>query len=137
MFMDVLRSLFAKPVTEQYPVERRAVSERLRGKLHWDPQRCTGCALCVKDCPANAINLITLDKANKRFGLEYHADRCIYCGQCVQSCRFGCIELRSGDWELAADGRDEYTVFYGEFDDHKIVLDGQAEGCSHVAKEER
>jgi formate hydrogenlyase subunit 6/NADH:ubiquinone oxidoreductase subunit I len=135
MLRDVLHSLFVKPVTEQYPAERRAVPAALRGKLRWDPRQCTGCALCVKDCPANAINLITIDKADKRFVMEYHADRCIYCGQCVQSCRFNCIELINGDWELAAPERENYTVFYGDPNDVEIALARQAQGCDQVVEE--
>ncbi len=122
MMSDVLRSMLLRPATRHYPRERQAVTERLRGKLHWDPARCTGCSLCVKDCPAAAIELMTVDKAAKRFVLLYHADRCAYCAQCVQSCRFGCINLSSTEWELAAPGKQSFTVYYGSQVDVQSIL---------------
>ncbi len=112
MFKDVLNALFHDPVTELYPGERPAASALLRGKLVWTPNGCTGCALCVKDCPANALELIVIDKAAKQFAMRYYADRCAYCGQCVASCRFNCIHLSSDVWELASDDRESFIIQY-------------------------
>jgi formate hydrogenlyase subunit 6/NADH:ubiquinone oxidoreductase subunit I len=122
MLHDVLRSLFQRPVTERYPFERRAAPERLRGQLHFKPEQCTGCCLCAKDCPANAIELITVDKAQKRFVLRYHMDRCAFCAQCLQSCRHGCLEMSDEQWELAALKKEAFTVHYGNEADIADVL---------------
>lgn len=117
MLDNVLRSLFQASATWRYPSQKRDTPTRLRGRLHWTAKGCTGCALCQKDCPANAIELITVDKAQKLFAFRYHADRCTFCGQCVQSCRFNCIELRHGEWELAALKRDTFNIYHtGESD---------------------
>ncbi len=117
MISDLLRSLFKQPATELYPFVKTPAPIRLRGKLMWDPTNCTGCQLCVKDCPANAIELIVIDKVNKRFIMNYHADHCIYCAQCVVSCRFNCLRLSNEDWELAAAQRQPFTVYYGKEED--------------------
>jgi formate hydrogenlyase subunit 6/NADH:ubiquinone oxidoreductase subunit I len=69
--------------------------------------------LCSLDCPANAIELITLDKKAKRFVLRYHLDQCAFCGQCVESCRFGCLELSNKEWELAAPSGERFTLTHG------------------------
>jgi formate hydrogenlyase subunit 6/NADH:ubiquinone oxidoreductase subunit I len=127
MLQDILRSLFHKPITEFYPAQRQPTPERLRGKLKWNPENCTGCCLCVKDCPSNAIDLITIDKANKRFVMRYDAGRCTYCAQCVQNCRFNCLEMSSNDWELAATETTPFTVTYGREEDVKLLLDGITE----------
>lgn len=121
---DVLKSLWHKPITQQYPLERTDPPSRFRGRLHWDPERCTGCALCVKDCPAQAIDLITLDKANKRFVIHYFVDRCTFCGQCIESCRFNCITLVHDEWELASLTKAPFTIYYGEQIDVETVLAG-------------
>jgi formate hydrogenlyase subunit 6/NADH:ubiquinone oxidoreductase subunit I len=112
MLGDIIRSLVHRPATRRYPFERPPTPERLRGALRWDPARCTGCSMCAKDCPANAIELITLDKAKKRFVLRYHVDRCTFCAQCVQTCNFGCLELSNDRWELAALCKAPLTVEY-------------------------
>jgi NAD(P)H-quinone oxidoreductase subunit I len=122
MLGDVTRSLFRRPFAEKYPFERRQAPERLRGRLYWNPEKCTGCSLCNKDCPANAIELITLDKANKRFVMRYHIDRCTFCAQCVQNCRFKCMEMSSEQWELAALNKEPFTVYYGNDADIEAVL---------------
>lgn len=62
MLGDVWQSIWQRPITQKYPFERLEAPVRLRGKLHWNPEKCTGCALCNKDCPANAIEIITVDK---------------------------------------------------------------------------
>jgi formate hydrogenlyase subunit 6/NADH:ubiquinone oxidoreductase subunit I len=114
MFGEVLRSLVKEPVTELYPIEHRETPDRVRGKLHWDPEKCTGCSLCAKECPANAIDMIVIDKKAKQFVMRYYVDRCIYCGQCVQNCRFDCVDLSKDEWELASETLDPYLVYYGD-----------------------
>lgn len=122
MFGDVIRSLFKKPITERYPYEKLPAPERLRGKLVWDPTKCTGCQLCLKDCPSEALEMIVIDKASKRFVIRYHADRCTYCAQCVENCRFKCLGMSSEQWELASTHKEPFTVYYGKDEDVAQIL---------------
>ena len=126
MLSDVVRSLFRRPATRHYPFERTPTPERLRGALRWDPARCTGCNMCVRDCPAQAIELITLDKASKRFVLRYHVDRCTFCAQCARTCNFGCLELSNDQWALATLQKQPLTVYYGDDADVAIALANSA-----------
>ncbi len=126
MVGDTLRSLFKKPATEVYPFEKRETPERTRGLLTWSPDRCTGCGLCVKDCPADALELIVIDKKAKRFVMRWKEDRCIYCGQCMQVCRFNSIDMSQDEWELAATSREGFTKTYGNEDDIKQAMDAIA-----------
>ena len=41
MFKDIIKSFFTPPVTEKYPFEKRKTAERFRGKLYFDPVKCT------------------------------------------------------------------------------------------------
>ena len=122
MFKDVIASLFKKNSTQLYPFEQTPTPERFRGNLHYNPSACTGCCLCVKDCPAKAIELVTLDRATKRFVLKYHMDRCVYCGQCVVNCRFKCMGMSNTDWEHASLNKKEFTVYYGKEEDIETLL---------------
>ncbi len=122
MMGDVMRAFFSKPVTRRYPFERKEAPEAFRGKLVWDLSKCTGCGLCVKDCPANALELQIIDRASKRFMMVFHSDRCTYCAQCVVNCRFKCLSLSHDEWELAALNKDPFTVNYGRVEDVAGVL---------------
>lgn len=127
MLRDALQSILKKPATGDYPAARPIAPERLRGRLHWDPSRCSGCRLCIKDCPANAIELIDIDRKNKRFVMRYHIDRCTYCAQCVVNCRFDCLSMSSEEWELAAVNREAFEVYYGDEADIERLLAGRPE----------
>lgn len=121
MMSDVLKSFFSKPVTRRYPFERREAPERFRGKLFWDLTNCTGCQLCVRDCPAGALELVVVDKASKHFIMRFHSDRCTYCGQCVVNCRFHCLSQSSDEWELAAVSKEPFNVYYGRTEEIEAV----------------
>lgn len=128
MLGDISRSLFKKPVTERYPFERKPTPERLRGFLTFEAAKCTGCKICVRDCPAVAIELQVVDKATKRFVMRFHSDRCTFCAQCVFSCNFDSISLSSDQWELAALGRDSFKVPCGRPEDIKAMTEPPAAG---------
>jgi formate hydrogenlyase subunit 6/NADH:ubiquinone oxidoreductase subunit I len=126
MLQDVLTSLVHRPVTERYPFERQPVPSRLRGKVLWDATKCIGCGLCVKNCPAEALELYVLDKKAKRFVMRYHVDRCLFCAQCTYTCPRGALSLSNQQWELAALSKEPFDVYYGEEADVQAVLAGAA-----------
>ena len=123
MFQDILESFFKKSATQLYPAERTAPPLRYRGVLSYTPSACTGCGLCVKDCPSDAIELIILDRAAKRYVVKYHMDRCIYCGQCVVNCKFKCIHMSNEEWEHASPVKN-FMVYYGRDEDIAQYVEG-------------
>lgn len=122
MLKDIVESFFKKSSTQLYPFEKVSPPERYRGELFYNPAVCTGCNLCTKDCPSKAIELVTLDRAAKRFVLKYHRDRCVYCGQCVVNCKFKCMGMSNEDWELAALNKEAFEVLYGRDEDIDTLL---------------
>lgn len=114
MLGDVARSLVRRPFTERYPFVVRPAPERTRGRLEWDEALCTGCVLCVKDCPADAIQITVVDRAAKKFIFRYRTDRCVYCGQCVVSCRPKALLMSPVHWHLASTTKESFAVAYGE-----------------------
>ncbi len=122
MIGDIFKSLFRKPATVQYPFEKLQAPSRYRGKLYYEPTKCSGCMLCIKDCPSDAIELIVLDKVNKRFVMRYDVDKCTFCSQCIENCRFKCLEMSNEDWELASIKKEPFTVYYGRDEDVEFLL---------------
>ncbi|MEN6570247.1 MAG: 4Fe-4S binding protein [Anaerolineaceae bacterium] len=123
MLGDIVNSFFRKPVTEKYPFVRSETPDDLRGKVVWNPETCTGCGLCVKDCPSDALELFTLDRAAKRYVMLYHMDACTFCSQCEVSCRSKSITLSNDQWELASTSRTPFDIYYGREEDVAKVLE--------------
>ncbi len=136
MFSDVSSSLFRRPATEFYPVERREAPAQLRGLLHLELSACTGCGLCAMDCPANALHVTMLDRKAKRFVMDYHVDRCAFCGQCTRSCRQGALSMSSGEWELAQLDKAAFEMHFGAKHDVDEILAGMPASGTAPAKQE-
>lgn len=49
---------------------------------------CTGCTLCSRKCPVEAISGTLKEKHT------IDQDKCIKCGKCLETCRFGAIEKK-------------------------------------------
>ena len=59
-----------------------------------DKDKCVGCGMCVKGCPADAIKKIEPEyiPANHRLPSMYiDTDKCVKCGVCIATCRPGAI----------------------------------------------
>lgn len=50
-----------------------------------DPDKCKGCTLCARTCPADAI----IGKVKEVHMIN--PDKCLKCGACMEKCRFGAI----------------------------------------------
>lgn len=98
MFHSVLGSLFVKPATIGYPFEKFEMPKDFRGQPKFFSEKCTGCKLCIRDCPAQAITITKV--GDKRFEATLDVGRCVYCGQCEETCPRQAVEL-STEFELA------------------------------------
>jgi NADH-quinone oxidoreductase subunit I len=92
-----IKYLFSHAVTLQYPKERWKMPERSRGMvvLTTDKEKnelkCTGCGLCYKICPNNAIKVTRQKDETGKLLLhpeifELDVAMCIYCGLCQEIC---------------------------------------------------
>jgi NAD(P)H-quinone oxidoreductase subunit I len=99
-----------RPITVQYPYEKLIPSERYRGRIHFEFDKCIACEVCVRVCP---INLPVVDwefnKGAKKKELKHYSidfGVCIFCGNCVEYCPTNCLSMTE-EYELAAYDRHE------------------------------
>lgn len=102
-----------RPITVQYPYEKLIPSERFRGRIHFEFDKCIACEVCVRVCP---INLPVVDwefnKENKKKQLKHYSidfGVCIFCGNCVEYCPTNCLSMTE-EYELA--GYDRHELNY-------------------------
>lgn len=98
----VLKHLFKKPVTLEYPEKKRDVGKHFRGKPVVNG--CIKCGTCIKVCPTGAIKI-----KDNQFNIDLK--RCIFCGNCSFYCPKNAIVM-SDNYELALCNKEEFELIY-------------------------
>ena len=118
-FSVTLSHMGRRPVTVQYPYEKLIPSERYRGRIHYEFDKCIACEVCVRVCPINlpvvdwVMNKQTKKKELRNYSIDFGA--CIFCGNCVEYCPTNCLSMTE-EYELAT------------FDRHQLNFDNVALG---------
>ncbi len=85
----LLTSLFRRPATRLYPFEVRAPYPATRGSIGITVEKCILCGICMKKCPAMAIQV---DKPSRRWAIDRL--RCVACNYCVDVCPTKCLTMK-------------------------------------------
>ncbi|MCR5720096.1 MAG: 4Fe-4S binding protein, partial [Lachnospiraceae bacterium] len=64
-------------------------------QYHIDKDKCVGCGLCAKGCPANCIERTDYTaEGHKLASFAIDTEKCLKCGACISTCRMNAIEKK-------------------------------------------
>ncbi len=92
--MAAIRRALKPSMTLMIPDVEELYPEKYRGVILLNYDKCIGCSLCARVCPARAIKMYKVP-GDKRIRPGYDMGRCIFCGYCVDICP---VEALSHAW---------------------------------------
>ena len=101
-FITVFKHLLYRPVTLEYPEQKKPVGEFFRGKPC--VKGCIKCGTCKKVCPSGAIEI-----NDSKFVIDLK--KCIFCGNCTFYCPVKAIKM-SKNYELATNLDSDLKLVY-------------------------
>jgi NADH-quinone oxidoreductase subunit I len=121
---ELFRNLFHRPATRAYPFVKVEVPVGFRGTPRFTPDLCTGCKVCMRDCPSDAIHIEVesipstepavegkpAPRPTRKMSMTLYLDRCVHCGRCAEVCPRNALALDT-DFEVANFSHDALKLF--------------------------
>ena len=90
---------FFAPKREVFEVPEKPFKRPERARLHHvlDAEKCIGCGMCERVCPARALHMTSREdfenpRNRKKIYPQIDYDRCIFCSLCVFVCPTGALQ---------------------------------------------
>lgn len=98
--IECMEKLLERDLTEPdgQTISDDFVDSRKFGSVRIDPEKCSGCGMCVLFCPTEALKYAKFDEPedeNLRY-IEFQASDCTRCMLCKDACLRNCIEVDEG-----------------------------------------
>ncbi|MBI4727990.1 MAG: NADH-quinone oxidoreductase subunit NuoI [Acidobacteria bacterium] len=115
--------MFRRPVTFQFPEEKKPFAARYHGRHRLNRyadglEKCIGCELCAWACPADAIQVVAAENTpaarfspGERYAADYQINylRCIFCGLCIEACPTRALTM-THEFDVEDDSREKLIV---------------------------
>ena len=102
---EIVKILVAKPLGKTSA--KLTYSQRARGRVEWDMDKCDLCEDCMRVCPSSAVEVKPDEKI-----IVYKPYLCIYCHRCVEACMPGAIKGLNEPAEPISEKKD--TIYKGK-----------------------
>jgi formate hydrogenlyase subunit 6/NADH:ubiquinone oxidoreductase subunit I len=106
----ILKNLFRKPMTLQFPYETLPPVEGYRGRQTLDLEKCAGCFICSMVCPNKAI--WPAEFKGRKYP-QVNLGKCCWCQLCEEYCPQGAIKLSAVSMMVTMD-KDTALLGLGE-----------------------
>lgn len=100
---EAVKNLFSKPSTVPFPKIDVAAKPGYRGRISYDPEKCTNCGLCERVCSPSAISVekkVSEDGDTEYITRSFDMTSCTFCQTCEDFCSTGAIHLTE-DYHMA------------------------------------
>jgi len=93
----LVKGLFSRPMTIQFPHEAIPIPDAYRGEQKLDVDRCISCGFCQEICPNKAIEMVRLPEPQaEKYPKTYpriDLRKCCFCALCEEVCPKRCLTM--------------------------------------------